>query len=247
MNQLMHQDSVTANPKQFTSKHVPILPTPVLWFRLLRGDWIIILLIMVMLRFNFKNIHLNITLTLFQIWTHIWSSQLMMMKWTNYSNYSTQTMMMIFLMSISRCFRLGYWSLLYQVLIQYLMCCLIKTEEKMLVSQIPCHAFLCYSQPKLMWNWPMETWDIPKELGLFYVVLLTVPLYIQWYQFIIVHLTLPTISYWVLSNFMMVLNFLHLNLLKIVILLTLRVILGDHPTRLGKIRLSSNKIFQSQT
>ena len=32
----------------------------------------------------------------------------------------------------------------------------------------------------------METQHMPKELGLSYVILLNVPLYIQWEQFIIV-------------------------------------------------------------
>ena len=36
------------------------------------------------------------------------------------------------------------------------------------------------------------TQDMPKVLGLFYVVFLTVPLYIQLDQFIIVQVTLPT-------------------------------------------------------
>ena len=36
----------------------------------------------------------------------------------------------------------------------------------------------------------METWYIPKELILFFVVLKTVPLYISWDQFIPVQVTL---------------------------------------------------------
>ena len=36
---------------------------------------------------------------------------------------------------------------------------------------------------------------MPKELGLFYVVFLTVPVYKQWGQFIVVHENLPTSSH----------------------------------------------------
>ena len=62
----------------------------------------------------------------------------------------------------------------------------------------------------------METQDMPKEMRLFYVILLTVSLYIWWYQFIIVQVTLPTPSHQVPSNFMRVFKRLHLNLLNIV-------------------------------
>ena len=81
-----------------------------------------------------------------------------------------------------------------------------------------------------MLNMIMETKDTAKELGLFYIVLLTVPLYIQWEQFIIVQVTLPTPSNWVPSNFMLVFKRSHLNLLKIVNFLTLKVVIGYHPT-----------------
>ena len=58
---------------------------------------------------------------------------------------------------------------------------------------------------------------MPKKLGLFYVVLLTDPLYIQWYKFIIVQVTLPIPSHRVQSNIMLVFKRLHLNLLNIMI------------------------------
>ena len=104
----------------------------------------------------------------------------------------------------------------------------------MLLSQIRCHNFLCSSQPRPLWNWIMETQDITKELGLIYVVLLTVKLYIWWGKFIIVQVTLPTPSHIVPSNFMLFLKRLNLNLLNIVTLLTLRVVLWDHTARLKK-------------
>ena len=76
---------------------------------------------------------------------------------------------------------------------------------------------------------------MPKGLGLFSVAFLTVPLYIQLDQFIIVEVTLPTLYHQVPSTFILVLRKLHLNLLNIVILLTLKVVLGDHPIRLATI------------
>ena len=105
----------------------------------------------------------------------------------------------------------------------------------MLQSQISCHTFLCLSQLKPLWNWLMETRDIPKELGLLYIASLTIKLYIQWDQFNIVQVTLPTPSHKVPSNFMLVLKLLHLTLLNIVTLLNLKVVLGDHHTRLTTI------------
>ena len=55
-----------------------------------------------------------------------------------------------------------------------------------------------------MWNRLMWTLKISKELVSFYVVLITAPLYIQWYQFIIFHVTLPIPYLWVPLNFMLV-------------------------------------------
>ena len=98
-----------------------------------------------------------------------------------------------------------------------------------------CHTFLCLSQPSTLQNWLMGTQDMPKELVLFYVAFLTVQLYIQLDQFIIFQVTLTTIYHKVPSSFILVLKRLHLNLLNIVTLLTLKVVLADHPTRLEKI------------
>ena len=120
-------------------------------------------------------------------------------------------------------FKLDWWSPL------------IKTEEWMFQLQIACHTFLCFSPPRPLWNWIMETRDIPNELGLFYVAFLTVRLYIQLEHFIIVQVTHPTLYHQVPSSFILVLKKLHLNLLNIATLLTLKVVLGDHPTRLATI------------
>ena len=74
----------------------------------------------------------------------------------------------------------------------------------------------------------IETWETTKEFGLFYVAFLTVPLFIQRYQFIIVKVNLPTPSNHVPSDFMLDFKRLRLNILEIVTLLTLKVILGDY-------------------
>ena len=92
----------------------------------------------------------------------------------------------------------------------------------------------------------METRDMHKELVLFYVTYLNVPLYIQWDQFIIVQVTLPTPSHQVPSNYILDWKRFSLNLLNVVTLLTLKVILRDHPTRLKKYWLYSNRNCQSQ-
>ena len=89
----------------------------------------------------------------------------------------------------------------------------------------------------------METQDMPKELGLFYVALLTFRLYIQLDQFIIVQVTLPKIYNQVPSSFMLVFKRLYLNLLNIVTLLTIKVVLGDRHTRLTTILTIFNSNF----
>ena len=116
----------------------------------------------------------------------------------------------------------------------------------MLQSQNACHTFLCLSPPRPLRNWLTETRDMPKELGLFYVAFLTVQLYIQLEQFIIFQITLSTIYNQMPSSFILVLKRLHLNLLNIVTLLTLKIVLGDHPARLAKIlTIFNSKISRS--
>ena len=93
---------------------------------------------------------------------------------------------------------------------------------------------------------------MPKEMVLFYVAFLIAPKYIQWYQFIIVQITFPTLSHQVTSNFMLVFKKLHLNLLNILTFLALKVVLGDHHTRLKKIltifksKLSSSTLIETR-
>ena len=81
----------------------------------------------------------------------------------------------------------------------------------------------------------METQEMIKELGSFYVAFLTVQLYTHLEQFIIVQVTLPTLYHQVPSSFILIFKRLRLNLLNIVTFLTLKVVLGDHPTRLATI------------
>ena len=71
-----------------------------------------------------------------------------------------------------------------------------------------------------------------QGIGLFYVILLTVPSYIRWKQFLILQVTLQTPSHQVSSKCMLVFKGLHLNLLNIVILLTFKSVLWYYPTRL---------------
>ena len=87
---------------------------------------------------------------------------------------------------------------------------------------------------------------MPKKLGLLYVSFLTVPLYIQWYQFIIVQTILPTPYYQFIPNFILSFKRLSMNLFNIVTFLTLKVVLGYHPTRLKHSGLYSNLNCQSQ-
>ena len=134
---------------------------------------------MVILRFTLQSFHLNITLNQFHIQTPLRSNRSMMMKWNISWNSSTENMMTNFWILTSRCFRLDWWSPLLQTFIQSLMCSFIKTEDRMLQSQIACHNFLYFSQPRPLWNWLIETQDMPKKLGFFYIALLNIPLFIQ--------------------------------------------------------------------
>ena len=88
----------------------------------------------------------------------------------------------------------------------------------------------------------MKSLYMPNKLGLFYVIFLSVPLNILWGEFIIVHVTLPTPSHQVTSKFMLAFKMLFLKLLNIMPLLSLKVVLGDHPTRLKTI----STIFKSK-
>ena len=140
--------------------------------------------------------------------------------------------MMIFCMLNSRCFGTDWTSPILQNIIQYIMCCFITMEDKMLQSQVSCRHFLYLSQPKPLCNWLMETRDMPKLLGLFYVVFITFPLYIQWGQFTIFRVTLSTQYHQLPSNYILVFKSLHLKLFNIVTLLFLKAVLEYHTTRL---------------
>ena len=74
-----------------------------------------------------------------------------------------------------------------------------------------------------------------QVIGTVYVAFLTVQLYIHLDQFIIFQVTLPKLYHQVPSSFILVFKRLHLNLLNIVTLLTVKVVLGDQPNRLATI------------
>ena len=80
-----------------------------------------------------------------------------------------------------------------------------------------------------MLNSLISTREIPNALGIFFVVFLVATLYIHWDQFISVHVSISIPSHWVTFNVVLVFKRLNLNLLNILILLTLKVVLGSHP------------------
>ena len=77
-----------------------------------------------------------------------------------------------------------------------------------------------------MWNWLMETWNMPKELGLFYNIFLPFPSYTPRDQLIICQATFAIPYHWYPLSISMFINILSLNLFNIVILYTLKVFLG---------------------
>ena len=97
----------------------------------------------------------------------------------------------------------------------------------------------------------MATQDMPKELGLFYIFFQTLPLYILWDQFITVQVTLPIPSHCLPLTVMLVFKSLCLKLLNIVILWTLKVVLGGHSTGYRKsctiFRLRLSKSILTET
>ena len=128
----------------------------------------------------------NIPLILYQIWiTHPLRPSITV-NWTNPRNSFNHIMIMIFGVLTYIWYRVEYCYLFLKKCIQFRLSCFIKTEEKMLELSIVCHNFLYLSQPRPPLNWITETWNMPKELGLFYVAFLTVLLYIQLDPFIIV-------------------------------------------------------------
>ena len=148
MNKLSHQENETANLQHITSNTGTIFPNPSLWFHLSWVYLIIMPLIMSTLRFTLQIFQLNPTINLFRIHTPLQSNKSTIMKWTIYCNYSTHSTMMIFWMLNSRLFSLNWWSLLRKNVTQYLLFYFIKTEERILQSQISCHTFQCLSQPR---------------------------------------------------------------------------------------------------
>ena len=141
-------------------------------------------------------------------------------------------MIILFCMLISRCFRIYYWPPLIQNFIQYLLCCFINMEDQILQSQIACHTFLCLYHDATV---KLANGNTVHAQLIGIVLYFFVILYIQWGDFIIFHVTFPTPSDWVPFNFIFNFKRLHINLLNILILLTLRVVLGYHSTRLKTI------------
>ena len=136
-------------------------------------------------------------------------------------------------MLTSRCFRIDWWSPLIKIFIQSILCCFINMEVQMLQSQILCHTFICLSQPRPLQNVPTGSTGHAQGIGIIYVDFLTVPLYIQWDQLIIVQVTLPKPYHQVSTNFILDFKSICLNLINMLTLLTLKAVLGYHPTIKG--------------
>ena len=130
----------------------------------------------------------------------------MMIKCIISWSYYIHNMMKIFWMLNSICFKLYWWLTLYPKFIESPLCCFINMEEQMLQLNISYHTFLCFFQPIPLWYWLMGTRYMTKELGLFYVTFLTVWLYIQVDQFIIIEVNFPTLDHQVPSNSIFVLK-----------------------------------------
>ena len=116
-NQLNHQNSGTYNLQNFTSNPGPLLSTPALWFQLSWGDSIIMSSTMVMLRFTLHSFQLNLTMNIFHIHASLGLNKSMMMKWTIFYNYSTNSTTKIFCMLTYRYFRINWLLTLINIII----------------------------------------------------------------------------------------------------------------------------------
>ena len=142
---LMSSIAITLSHASMSWSVQHLFPKIVLCFQLSWGDSIIMPLIKVILSFTLKGVYLKIPLNLFQICTPLQPNQLMIVKWSNYCNSSTQSMMLIFWMLNSRLFRLEQWPLLIQNFIHSLLCCFINTEYKFLYLKL--YVTLFYVRP----------------------------------------------------------------------------------------------------
>ena len=220
-------------------------------------------LIMVMLRFALQSFQLSLTLNQFQIHTPLQLNQLMIMKWNIYWNYSIQNMTKIFWMLTSIYFRLNWWFPLLKSFIESLSTVLFHKYggANVSVTNWMSH-FSMFVPTKDTVKLSNGNTGHSQGIGIILchfpncsIIYPVGPVYycpghpsntnIQWDQFIIVHVTLPTPSHQVPSNFMLAFKILHLNLLNIVTLLTLKVVLGDQPTRLKKSTIFISKLSNS--
>ena len=87
---------------------------------------------------------LSLTMNQFQIQTPLRLNQLMTTKWTVSWDSSIKNMINIFWMLFSRCFKLDLRLPLIQSFTQYLLCCFINLEDRMLQSHIVCHSFYVF-------------------------------------------------------------------------------------------------------
>ena len=85
-----------------------------------------------------------------------------------------------------------------------------------------------------------------QVIGIFFVIFVTVTLYIRCDQFIIFQVTLPTPSYRMPSNLMLILKKLHLNFLNLFFYPS-RLFLDIILLKSKQFRLSSNRYCQCQT
>ena len=139
INRLKHQENRTSHIQQFTPNTSPLIPILFLWYKTSWLYLIIMLIIMVMYRFTLHIIPCNIPMSLFQTRITLKLNHLMIMKYTIFFNSSTHNIMMIFWMLISRCSRLDSYSLLHQNSIQYKLCCFVKMQGGVVLTNFLSH------------------------------------------------------------------------------------------------------------
>ena len=168
---------------------------------------------------------MNLTINMLHIQTPLRLNQLMTTKWFISWNYYTQNMMMIFWMLTFRCFSLDWWYLLLQNFIQALLCCFINMDERILQSQIAYNTKATVKLANGNTGHAQVFGIILCHFPNHFIIYLVVPVYY------FPGLPSSTISSGALK-FYVCFKILHLNLSSFSNLFTLRVVLGNHYTRL---------------
>ena len=151
-----------------------------------------------------------------------------MIKWTNSLNYSLGLLWWYFI-----CWSLGASGLTSDSLFLKKLYCLNYVFHKDVESNVRATNsipyFSMFFPTKANVKFSNGNMVNSQVIGIFYVFLKHLPLYILRGTFVTFQVTLTIPYHWVTLNVMLVFKMIRLNLLNIVILCTLKIVCGGHP------------------